>query len=504
MPTLPSSPDLAHLRKQAKQLLRKVQGGDAAALGRVRSALPRTGALAATALRLHDAQAVIAREHGFASWTALKARVDWLRADAEARQARWRSLILDGGPRERAAAAELLAAQPALAHDPWHACLAGDAERVAAALAADPGFVARPGPAGMPPLLAATWSRLILAPRFEAGLLATVEALLAAGADLAARWEDPRWPGSRLTALYGAAGRTGHAGMIRLLLDAGADPNDGESLYHATETPNDTAVRLLLAAGADPRGTNALEHALDFDRLPTLVALLDAGADPNAGLALHHALRRGRSVAHVRALLAAGADPSARDAEGLPPAALARRLGRTDLDRLLPPPAPPTDPEAFVAACARADRTTAEALLRDTPDLLDRLSPAELRLLPELAALGAHAAVRTMLALGWPREVMADWNATALNLAVFRGDAAMAALLLDAGADWRTRHGFGDNVLGTLAFASCSQEIADPAPRDYTGCARALLDHGVPPAAFAGRGYSLEVAELLAARSGGD
>ena len=56
--------------------------------------------------------------------------------------------------------------------------------------------------------------------------------------------------------------------------------------------------------------------------------------------------------------------------------------------------------------------------------------------------------------LGWPREVKAAWDATALNLAVYRGDAQMAELLLESGADWQTRHGYGSNVVGTLSYAS--------------------------------------------------
>ena len=79
-----------------------------------------------------------------------------------------------------------------------------------------------------------------------------------------------------------------------------------------------------------------------------------------------------------------------------------------------------------------------------------------------------------------PREVKAGWDATALNLAAFRGDAAMVELLLDEGADWRTPHGYGDTVVGTLAFASQADDTEGPAPRDYAGCARALLAHGVP------------------------
>jgi hypothetical protein len=35
-----------------------------------------------------------------------------------------------------------------------------------------------------------------------------------------------------------------------MLLDAGADPNDNESLYHSTENPDLTCMQLLLQGGA--------------------------------------------------------------------------------------------------------------------------------------------------------------------------------------------------------------------------------------------------------------
>jgi len=56
----------------------------------------------------------------------------------------------------------------------------------------------------------------------------------------------------------------------------------------------------------------------------------------------------------------------------------------------------------------------------------------------------------------------------------------MTELLLQYGADWKTGHGFGGNVVGTLAYAS-QDDVEDPsAPRDYVGCARILAAHGVP------------------------
>ena len=57
MPQLPARPNLEHLRNEAKQRLKTMRAQDAD-------------------VRLADAQRLVAREYGFASWRQLKAAVD--------------------------------------------------------------------------------------------------------------------------------------------------------------------------------------------------------------------------------------------------------------------------------------------------------------------------------------------------------------------------------------------------------------------------------------------
>jgi Lon protease-like protein len=76
---LPARPNVEHLKSQAKDLLEAHRKGDPDAIARVKDALPAARAGEATiAIALHDAQSVIAREYGFASFAALKSHVESL------------------------------------------------------------------------------------------------------------------------------------------------------------------------------------------------------------------------------------------------------------------------------------------------------------------------------------------------------------------------------------------------------------------------------------------
>ena len=89
---LPPNPSLEHLKSQAKQLLKAHQEGALDACQRIRAFFPKLSdatevEIQNAAFGLQDAQLVIAREYGFASWTRLKEEVLHLEGDLESTSA---------------------------------------------------------------------------------------------------------------------------------------------------------------------------------------------------------------------------------------------------------------------------------------------------------------------------------------------------------------------------------------------------------------------------------
>jgi len=79
--SLPSRPNLEQLKNQAKDLLKSCRNANADALARVRAQHPdcsNAAGIHTAKLSLSDAQLVIAREYGFASWPRLKDHVESL------------------------------------------------------------------------------------------------------------------------------------------------------------------------------------------------------------------------------------------------------------------------------------------------------------------------------------------------------------------------------------------------------------------------------------------
>lgn len=265
----------------------------------------------------------------------------------------------------------LLAAHPGIAAESVHAAaILGDAATVRRHLALDPArATAKDGPRGWDPLTHLCFSRYLrLDPARSDGFVEAARALLDAGADPNTGWrqEDHQpYPGWE-SALYGAAGVAHHAGVTALLLERGADPNDGEVPYHAPESYDLGALRALVESGrltADSLAMMLLRKA-DCHDGDGIRYLLEHGADPNRATqwgytALHQAIRRDNGLEIVELFLDHGADPALPNRrDGRSAVAMAARRGRGDVLAALDRRGIAIDLEGadrLVAACARDD-----------------------------------------------------------------------------------------------------------------------------------------------------
>lgn len=367
----------------------------------------------------------------------------------------------------------------------YAACALGGFEAVDAAIGADPSFTARAGgPLEAEPLIYACFSPFHREDGTRAeGILGVARLLLERGANPNATLFVQQH-NLKLPALYGACGAANHPAMAELLLEAGAEINDNESLYHSVEHLDNECLGLLLRRRARVTGTNALFHCLDYENIEGLRLLLDHGADMTERLGedetpLHWAVKRGRSVEILGLMLGRGAEANARDGQGRTPYALAMRLGNREAADLLKRRGAADElsaRERFAAACAAGDGGGAKRMAEAHPGIVDELSPEEQRALPDAAERGNMDAVRIMLGLGFDPAARGTHGGTALHWAAWRGDAEMARLLIERNAPLELRcHDFQCTPLAWAAHGSDNSHRADG---DYLETARALVDAG--------------------------
>jgi Ankyrin repeats (many copies) len=490
MPTtpLPDRPDFAQLRTQAKELRRQVQAGEPAALAQVAEHHPDVTADAQ--FRLADAQLVVARGFGFASWARLKRHVELVnsytrRPDlAEVTGDPAHDVLLLGdlvygndSPERRQEARRLLAEHPGLATASiFVAAATADADQVRRFVAADPASAhTRGGPHGWEPLLYLTYSR-VDPDVSEAATLTTARVLLDAGADPNAGFLHNGLP-SAFTALTGAFGE-GELGperqprhphwraLARVLLEAGADPNDSQGVYNRMFEPGDEHLDLLFAYGLGT-GTGG----------PWRARLGDAALSPSAllrgqlGWAVTHNL-----VDRVKLLIGHGTDVNAPFSDALPvgqhrrPVDEAARLGHGEIVDLLveagsaPPDLSP--PEALVAAAMAGDRHETARLAADVSALAAARAQRPIAIL-EATVTQRPTAVSLLAELGFdvnaaapPRQGLVV-GVTALHQAASDGDRELVELLLALGADPNARDSaYRSTPKGWAAYTNSTELVA--------------------------------------------
>ncbi len=528
-------------RKQAKDLVKAHKSAVRAALERIRdhhaafagSSLEQT---ASRPFQLSTAQLVIAREHGFESWPKFKSHIEALNLKRKSLLANDPSAVFLEAAcvpmGEWHSSGTLEAAQALLAQKPeigqaniYVAAALGDEPAVRRFLAANPNHATlKGGPHEWDALTYLCFSRYVRLDRTRSeGFVGAAEALLDAGASANTGWYEandepmPFWE----SAIYGAAGLARHVELTRLLLDRGADPNDGETPYHVPESYNNALMEVMVESGkfSDESMTTLLLRKADWHDYEGLKYLLEHGANPNRmtrwhRTALLQALRRDNGLQNIDLLLDHGADPTVANSEtGMSGVVLAARRGRGDVLESLARRNIPYElhgVDELIASCARNDADSIACIAGSEPELVRDLLAEGGTLLAEFAGNGNTEGVRRLLDLGVGVSVPYKGgdpyfeipkDGTALNVAAWRARHETLKLLLERGAKVNALDARGQTPLA-LAVRACVDSYWKD--RRSPESIEALLQAGASPDGIEiPTGYAAADALLLRQRHSG-
>jgi ankyrin repeat protein len=379
----------------------------------------------------------------------------------------------------------ILAAHPEIAGASiYTAAVLGDDAAVRRFVAADPATVtAKGGPRDWDALTHLCFSRYLrLDPARSDGFVAAATALLDAGASPNSGWyeihhhPEPEWE----SVLYGAAGVAHHERLTRLLLERGADPNDGETPYHAPESYDMGVIKALFESGKlnEQSLSTILLRKADWHDYEAIKWLLERGVDPNAithwgKAALHNAMVSDNSLAIIEVMLDHGADPTVPGDSGhgrrgplLSSVSIAARRGRSDvLDALQRRGIPIAlhGADRLIAACARNDADAIRSITNEKPELVTEVINEGGKLLAEFAGNGNTEGVRNLLDLGIDVAALYTQgdgyfgiapNSTALHVAAWRTRHDTVKFLIKRGAPIDAQDGQVRSALA-LAVTAC-------------------------------------------------
>lgn len=498
---LPERANLEQLKKQAKSLLHAARAKDPAALQRFQAlpALARTSIaeLGAMSLALHEAQSVIAREYGFKSWKDLREHVEEQSLSFAAAVEEFVRCSTGGA---QARALRLLAQYPAIANTSLYTELVlGDAESVDARLRKHAEAAMQAGGVqDWEPLLYVCHTCLHQgSPERADGLVVIARGLLRRGANPNAEY---RWNWHRelpRTALWGALCAVNHFPLAEVLLEGGANPTDGVSMHITAGDGNLAALELLhrfhVNVDGIPGGVPPLRYILGFATETAGVRwLLEHGADANLswgelGDAPLHVAAERWDVPMVELLVQHGADIHKRRADGRTAHTVAAMHGNDGIAAWLLAHGATSELsplESFISACARGDRTRADAMLRAHPHLRAELRTEHHLLMQVPAGRGDAAILETMLASGFDANAKDNEGVTALHKAAMDGRAEAVRVLLAYGASVHALDGMFSAT--PLVWAAEGWSHGPRAGADHVGVARLLIAAGsslawIPP-----------------------
>jgi ankyrin repeat protein len=430
---LPARPNLEHLRKQARQLLRDILQVDPSAVDRFREAQVTHSTPVA---KLAQAQLVIAREYGFDDWANLRAQVGALSDDPV--EALTAAIKANDAPLVR----QVLARYPAL-------------KSTLDEPLPNYGFDA-------PAIVAAVHKEN----------RAMIDALLDAGADINAR---SRWwaggfgvldsSGPELTPylIEGGAYVDIHAAARLSMFDRVKELVEGDpALVHARG--GDGQTPLHFASSVDIAGY-LLDHGAEIDARDvdheSTAAQYMVGHWPRRPEVARYLIVRG---AQTDILMAAALgdlelvrsflddDPASawvsvsekyfpkRDPRsgghiyifsfgwGKMAHMLAREFGHPEVFRLLMQRSSLV--LRFAQACEAGEKSLADDVLKKRPDVIKTMPAKVDRLILGAAFRRNTRAVEMMLNAGWPTAVFGEYGQTPLHWAAFHGNAEMVRILL--------------------------------------------------------------------------
>ena len=448
---------LSDIENEASELFAAHQAGRQVTLGDVddyhTSADP-------SSFTLQDARNVVAKSYGFPGWAQVERffqTVDRFsrspnveptpphRCDAEELVDGFLRLacLTQGAqdhPSRWARARTMLDAHPELSRiSIYAAAVADDVSAVSDFLKASPELAKTPGgPYDWEPLLYVAFSRLDQGSSGHSAVEVT-RLLLAHGADPNAGylWAGFPCPYTVLTGVFGE-GENGPArcpphrdcyDLAGILIEAGADPNDAQTLYNRMFSRDDEHLRFLFAHGLGKEG-NRPWHRLLGEHSRGWVS------SPFGMLAYQlQWAARWNYPERVRLLVENGADvnrpshrPDARSPYGEAVyhgnEAIAEHLASCGAEAF-----PLSDLDRFACACISGDTDRARALLARDPLLIKKLGERGHALLENAMGSDNRDAVRLMAELGF------DVNACGMHEAARYGYLDMIKLLVDLGAD---------------------------------------------------------------------
>jgi ankyrin repeat protein len=368
----------------------------------------------------------------------------------------------------------------------YTAAILGDDAAVSWFLGEDPrDATEKGGPRGWDALTYLCFSRYLrLDPARSDGFVRAAEALLDAGASPNTGWfephhqPEPEWE----SAIYGAAGVAHHAPLTRLLLERGADPNDGETPYHAPEGYDNAALKVLVESGTlnEDSQTTILLRKTDWHDLDGIRWLLAQGIDANrmtrwGNTPLQHAMLRDNCLEIIDELADHGADPlfvaeGPDQPSGRTPTrsalSLAVRRGRGDVLASFERRGIPMELaglERLITACARNDQEGIRSRVDSEPELVRELLAEGGTLLAEFAGNGNSEGAGHLLDLGVRVGALYEKGdcyfgvaprSTALHVAAWRARHATVRFLIERGAQVDALDG-QDHTPLQLAVKAC-------------------------------------------------